>query len=62
MSKEYQAFREIKCDSCGRVFIPTAHYAYKEHYGSHIKYFCSWTCMLEYRKTHKRRKKRMVSQ
>lgn len=53
--------REEICACCGNVSYPTPCHAYKEQYKDKVKWFCKYTCMLKYRKTHKARKKRMVN-
>ena len=53
--------REENCDYCGKIFIPTAQYAYKEDYRHHPKWFCKYTCMLRYREEHKSIKPRRNS-
>lgn len=50
--------REEICDCCGKNFIPTAQYAYKEMYRGYTKWFCKYSCMLKYREEHKSIKQR----
>jgi hypothetical protein len=57
---KYELFYERKCACCGKKFIPTAQWTYKEWYGEKLKWFCKYTCMLKYRESHKPRQKRRV--
>lgn len=48
-------FRDVKCKSCKKEFsiINPREYAYKLiGKDNKTKYFCSWSCLGEYKKTH----------
>ena len=49
-------FRDVKCKECKKNFaiINPRYYVYKlvTNDSPFTKYFCSWTCLLKYKKTH----------
>ena len=48
-----------KCAVCGKIFYPAPMHVYKRYFGSkyHIKWFCKYSCMLEWDRRHPRRYK-----
>lgn len=45
------AIVDHECHNCGKQFgisrIGAGQYVYKKHYGTQLKWFCSWTCYCE---------------
>lgn len=49
--------RECKCAVCGKSFIPAPMHVYKRTFGTggHTKWLCSYHCLLEWDREHKRK-------
>lgn len=43
--KELDFFlREVSCGKCGKTFVPTYSWVYKETRKDKTQYYCTWTC------------------
>lgn len=43
--KELDFFlREVSCGKCGKTFVPTYSWVYKETRNDKTQYYCTWTC------------------
>lgn len=49
-------FKERKCNTCGKTFIPAPHHAYNRYDGKYI--FCSYSCMCMWDEAHSERANR----
>lgn len=54
--QDYDGFREIKCDFCGRNFIYNPHSVYRR-VEKRTKHFCKYTCMTAYDRERAEKKK-----
>lgn len=57
MGTEWSVWAERKCKCCGKIFIveDTSKWAYKDHDGSVLRWFCTWKCLCSWRDCKARR-------